>query len=76
MSDETSNLVLEMLRQQRGLLVAIQLDVHDIKLRLSSVETSVAMLHVDIANTNGRLDRCEERLGRIERRLDLVEVQS
>ena len=40
-------------------------DVHDLKVRMSNFEES-------LAGTNRRLDRLEHRVERIERRLDLV----
>ena len=43
------------------------------RLRLSSLERTVAQIAVDIAQINLRLDRVHDRLDRIERRLDLVE---
>ena len=74
MTEETENLVLEMLRRMRASLDRIEVDVGDLKLRMSACETNLAQVQIQVAGMNGRLDRFDERLGRIERRLDLVEV--
>jgi predicted nucleic acid-binding Zn-ribbon protein len=47
-------------------------NVADLKRRMTSVEVQVAQLHGDFAGQSARIDRIETRLGRIERRLDLV----
>jgi predicted nucleic acid-binding Zn-ribbon protein len=70
--------VLDYLREQFA-RVHIKLDrltddVANLKVRMTSVETQVALLHGDFANQSGRLDRIENRLDRIERRLDLADA--
>jgi chromosome segregation ATPase len=42
-------------------------DLHDVKVRMSSVEANLATM-------NRRMDRFEERLDRIERRLELADA--
>lgn len=49
-------------------------DVGNLKVRMTSVESQVALIHGDFANQSGRLDRIEGRLDRIERRLDLADA--
>jgi predicted nucleic acid-binding Zn-ribbon protein len=49
-------------------------DVGNLKVRMTSVESQVALIHGDFANQSGRLDRIEARLDRIERRLDLADA--
>lgn len=73
------SLVLEHLRYMRGPLDRIEADVRDEKLRASSVEDqlvnvhrAVAGIHVDIAVQHQRIDRIDDRLAKIEKRLDLV----
>ena len=45
--------------------------MRDVKSRLTSLEVSVSLLHGDFASQSGRIDRVEQRLERIENRLDL-----
>ena len=72
MTEETENLVLEMLRRIRASQERMEVDVIDIKSRLTGVEISVGQLTSQLATQSLRLDRIEERVARIERRLDLV----
>ena len=74
MTEETENLVLELLRKTRTSQERMEQDIADMKVRMSSVETVLGQQQIQLAALNGRMDRFDERLGRIERRLDLVEV--
>ena len=74
MTEETENLVLEMLRRIRASQERMELDMIDIKARLTGVEISVGQLTSQLAAQSLRLDRIEERVARIERRLDLVDA--
>jgi polyhydroxyalkanoate synthesis regulator phasin len=74
MTEETENLVLELLRKVRASQERMEQDVADLKVRMSTVENMLGQQQIQLAALNGRLDRLDERLGRIERRLDLVEV--
>lgn len=67
MSDEAANLVLEHLRSIRAGMDQLTHDIHDVKFRLSQMEET--MLH-----HGRRFDRLDERLARIESRLNLVEA--
>jgi predicted nucleic acid-binding Zn-ribbon protein len=68
MSEEPDNIVLVMLRRIDAKLDRVGEDVHNLKVRMTSVEEGMAAM-------NRRVDRIEERLDRIERRLDLTEVR-
>lgn len=68
---ETDSLVLEHLRHIRAKVDKNASDMEDIKMRLSSVERSNALLHLDIAQVNYRLDGFDKRLVTIESRLEL-----
>ena len=68
---ETDNLILEHLRHIRDKVDKNASDMEDIKMRLSSVERSNALLHLDIAQVNYRLDGFDKRLVIIENRLEL-----
>ncbi len=72
MTEATEGLILEILKSIQGRLGRIELDISEIKSRLSHVEVSVAQQAVQTAEINGRMDRFDERLSRIERRLDLT----
>jgi predicted nucleic acid-binding Zn-ribbon protein len=74
MTEETENLVLELLRKTRASQERMEQDVADLKVRMSTVENMLGQQQIQLAALNGRMDRLDERLGRIERRLDLVEV--
>jgi predicted nucleic acid-binding Zn-ribbon protein len=74
MTEETENLVLELLRKTRASQERMEVDISDLKVRMSSVENLLGQQQIQIATLNGRLDRFDERLGRIERRLELVNV--
>ena len=74
MPEETTNLILEHLRHMRGKLDRVAEEVTDLKLRMSAVESHLAVQQMEFVQINRRLDRSDERLGRIERRLDLVEA--
>ncbi len=52
-------------------------DVEDLEksMRLSSLDDHMAGLKMSVAGINSRFDRVEERIGRIERRFDLTEVE-
>ena len=72
MTDEVGNLVLEQLRLMRAKIETISDDVADIKIRMSATERHLGEMQVTALN--GRMDRFDERLGRIERRLGLVDA--
>jgi hypothetical protein len=73
MTEETEHLVLEMLRRMRASQERMELDVVDIKGRISAIEQVQGQMLSMIGGLGVRLDRIEERVARIERRLDLVE---
>ena len=78
MADEPEDLTLRILRDMRNEQRSFQNDVievlTDLKVRMTTMETSLGNLTVQVAATNHRIDRLEERVGRIERRLELVDA--
>jgi hypothetical protein len=75
---EVANHTLELLRHMNAKIDALGFDIQDIKARLGSVEEAqssvsvrMAAVEVSMTGTIKRLDRLDERLARIERRLDL-----
>jgi hypothetical protein len=74
MTEETDNMVLEMLRRIRASQERTELDLADLKSRVSALEQMLGQVLVLLGTMGQRMDRFDERLGRIERRLDLVEA--
>ena len=66
MTEDTPSLILEYLRRFDRRLENIELDMREVKGRLSSLDKAMWL-------TNRPLDRIEDRVERIEKRLDLVE---
>ena len=71
MTDNVESLILEHLRHIRSKMDAVSLDMSDIKSRVSSLEETQGQLLVMMGGLGKRMVRFDERLGRIERRLDL-----
>jgi archaellum component FlaC len=72
MADEPENLILVMLRRFDERFTRLETkmdriidDLHDVKVRLTAVETGLSVVQ-------RRIDRLEDRVERIEKRLDLV----
>ncbi len=72
MTENVDNRLLEHMRAIRGGMDKMAEDIGDIKLRLESIETYVAQLHKDSAHVQVRVDRMDDRMARIEKRLELV----
>ncbi|MBP1805724.1 hypothetical protein [Rubellimicrobium aerolatum] len=81
MTEEPFNLVLEHLKRIQSKLDVLSLDMGELKLRMTEVEGRLGEhtrlfghLEVGMSALNGRIDRLDERVARIERRLDLIEA--
>jgi sugar phosphate isomerase/epimerase len=74
MAEEVSNLVLEQLRHIRSGVDALRETIADHGVRLSAIEEHTGQELVQLAALNERMDRSDERLSRIERRLELAEA--
>ena len=74
MTDDTPNLVLEHLRAIRKDVSELRDDMQDVKSRVSAQEEISGQILIMLGALGKRFDRHEERLARIERRLDLVEA--
>lgn len=75
MTAETENMMLEILKRIQGDIAEMKQDVRDLKVRTGLLEGHVASLLAAQHHTNERLDRLSDRVERIERRLELVEVK-
>jgi hypothetical protein len=74
MTDEVEGLVLEQLRLIRKSQEEMREDILDIKIRLSATERHLGELQLQVAALNSRMDRFDERMARVERRLGLVDA--
>ena len=77
--DNIDNLILEHLRIIRADLSTVKDDVREIKTRVTSLEGAVGGLkrdsgdlYTEVAARHVRYDRLNDRIEKIERRLDLV----
>jgi thiamine pyrophosphokinase len=73
MVEDTQNLVLEHSGRIRASQERSELDIADLKLRVSTLELHQGQVLALLGGLGQRIDRLDERLGRIERRLDPVE---
>lgn len=69
------DLTYELLKKTHAELHELRLDMLDLKLRVTATEEHLGTLVMSNAGIGTRLDRIEERLSRVERRLDLTEVK-
>ena len=67
MTEAWENIAVEHLRRMRQTLDDIRKDIRELKVRTSATEMQLSAL-------NNCMDRFDERLAHIERRLDLVDV--
>lgn len=74
MTDNVENLILEHLRHIRKGLDELRLDVGDLKTRVTAIEITLGQIVTLLAGQSGRMDRIEDRLGRVERRLELADA--
>jgi hypothetical protein len=74
MTENVENLVLEQLRHIRRAVDELRLDMIEVKSRVSTLEQVQGQILTLLGTMNHRMDRFDERLARIERRLDLVET--
>jgi predicted nucleic acid-binding Zn-ribbon protein len=76
MSDHPDNIILAFLRRFDTKLDALQADIRDLKHRVTAVEIQVANVASasasHYASLASRMDRAEDRLDRIEKRLAIV----
>jgi len=69
---ETENLILEHLRHIRRTVDETRLDLMDLKTPVTAVE--VGQVITLLAGQSGRMKRIEDRLARVERRLELSDA--
>ena len=74
MTDDVGNLVLEQLRLIRAKIETISDDIADLKIRMSATERHLGEMQMQLGGLNARMDRFDERLGRVERRWGLIDA--
>jgi hypothetical protein len=74
MATDADNLILEHLRHIRKAVDELRLDMSDVKARMTAVKVTMGQIVSLIATQSGRMDRIDDRLGRVERRLDLADA--
>jgi hypothetical protein len=73
MTEDTENVVLEHLRRIRASQERMELEMIDIKSRVSAIELIQGQILALLGGLSQRMDRFDERVARLERRLDLVD---
>lgn len=74
MAENVDSIVLEHLRHIRKGVDDLRLDMADLKSRGTAMEILMGQIVNLLAAQSARMDRIEERLGRVERRLELAEA--
>ena len=75
MPDEVTNeLIYEVLKSVQAQVSLSREDVNNIKVRMTSVEQRLGLVHTDMSHQSDRLDRIDVRLDKIEKRLGLVDA--
>jgi hypothetical protein len=75
MTEET-NMVLEHLKRFQVGQARMEAKLDQVIVRVASLESHVAQLHVDLAGVHLRLDHGDKRVERIERRLELRDSEA
>jgi predicted nucleic acid-binding Zn-ribbon protein len=74
MADNIENLTLKFMRRLDTRLDRLETDIGDIKLRVTATEEHLASIMMSMAGVNSRMDKIDERLAHVERRLDLTDA--
>ena len=75
MAEGPAKLILDSLRLFDEKLDRVLADFADLRARLKMIEGGDVTVELVLAGVSGRMDRVDERLARIERRLELVAQQ-
>ncbi len=70
-NDNIENLILERLKAMHADIGDIKRDVHEVKMRMGSLESHLAAVYGDVVRHSARLEELDERLLRVEKRLEL-----
>ena len=75
MPDEPTNIVLEHLRRIDRKVDDLAGDMRMVILRLGSIESHFGGLSISDVGQNAEIDRIKQRLDRVERRLELTDLE-
>ncbi len=75
MTDETESVVLEILKRIQTEMSDMRDDISELKTRATALDEHMGGLIIQVSGNNNRLDRMDERLKRIERRLELTDAK-
>jgi archaellum component FlaC len=76
MAEQVSNeLIYSVLQQVQADVSELKFDVRDLKVRMTMVEEHMGHSIIGISGVNARLDRLNDRVERIEKRIGLVDAQ-
>ena len=73
MSEVTPDLIYAVLQKMQGDMAELKFDMRDLKVRMTMVEEHLGSSIIAISGVNSRLDRLNDRVERIETRLDLTD---
>ncbi|GGD18338.1 hypothetical protein [Aureimonas glaciei] len=74
MVEVTNELMFELMKRMHQEIGGLRLDIVEVKTELNSIRGTMVAMQSDIHNIYGMLGRHDDRLKRIERRLDLREL--
>jgi hypothetical protein len=74
MTDNVENLTLKFMRRLDTRLDRLENDIGDIKLRVTATAEHLASMMLSMAGLNSRMDKIDDRLSCVERRLDLTDA--
>ena len=75
MTENVESLILEMLRRIDLRLDNVENDVSELKTRATAMDEHIGGMFITLSGVNTRLDRMDERMKRIERRLESSDVR-
>ena len=75
MTEQTENLMLEILKSIQTDCAYFRRKFDDVDLRLAALESHAAANHLDLVQLSARIDSLGKRLDRIERRLELQDAE-
>ena len=73
MSEVTPDLIYAVLQRMQADMAELKFDMRDIKVRMTMVEEHLGSSIIAVSGVNSRLDRLNDRVERIETRLDLTD---
>ncbi len=75
MTEETENVVLEILKRIQTDMSDMRDDISELKMRATALDEHMGGLIIQVSGNNNRLDRMDERLKRVDRHLELSDVK-